>query len=166
MRPIDADDFATKIKYLAELSKTKLVDLGYLIEMLKSQPTMDLRGQIHAEWEGDFVSTCSNCGWQYDFGNKEEHFLFCPCCGACMDGKDNKFKDEKEQALKALCCCLFDSDCAACPYKYVSNKRGMLCKNLLLGLYDYITETQVKMEALTKRANYLSKIEKKGNTKL
>ena len=63
MRPIDADDFATKIKYLAELSKTKLVELGYLIEMLKSQPTMDLRGQIHAEWEGDFVSTCSNCGW-------------------------------------------------------------------------------------------------------
>ena len=50
MRPIDADDFATKIKYLAELSKTKLVELGYLIEMLKSQPTMDLRGQIHAEW--------------------------------------------------------------------------------------------------------------------
>ena len=83
-----------------------------------------------------------------------------------MDGKDNKFKDEKEQALKALCCCLFDSDCAACPYKYVSNKRGMLCKNLLLGLYDYIAEMQVKIEALTKRANYLSKIEKKGNMKL
>lgn len=166
MRPIDADDFEVKVRKLAELSKTKQVSFDYIIKLLHDQPSMDLRGQIHGTWGGDYIATCSHCGYQYDFGNKGEKFLFCPCCGACMDSKENNFKTEQEQALKALRCCIFDRDCSDCPYKYVSNKRGMLCRNLLFGLYDYIEEMNAKMEALTKRANYLSKIEKKGNTKL
>jgi len=58
--------------------------------IVDSQPTVDAVEVVHARWEaagfdghGDYKECCSNCAtWSV-----EDDKLYCPCCGAKMDGE-------------------------------------------------------------------------------
>ena len=57
-------------------------------EIIDEQPTVDAVEVVHGRWKvieaSDELYSCSACGeWQFI---PEEHFAYCPYCGAKMDG--------------------------------------------------------------------------------
>lgn len=59
-------------------------------EEIDKMPTIDAVEVVHGRWDvieaSDELYKCSACGeWQYI---PEEHFAYCPYCGAKMDGGD------------------------------------------------------------------------------
>ena len=57
--------------------------------LIKDAPTVDALEVVHARWEaagfdghGDYKECCSNCA-TWSVGDDK---LYCPCCGAKMDG--------------------------------------------------------------------------------
>lgn len=65
-----------------------------LFDWLESQPAVDVVEVRHGKWQPCFEDwreqikgdECSICGFRH-YGIKIRNFLFCPNCGAKMDGK-------------------------------------------------------------------------------
>lgn len=97
MRPIDADALAITVAlYMAEnayLNDTALDVLKKVAKWIEEEPTLDLAPVVHGEWEErtrrlswcdddvDIYFVCSACN-EENYGET----LFCPNCGAKMDG--------------------------------------------------------------------------------
>lgn len=101
MRLIDADiiqdELATLILYVAGTSEGECVE--YAHNLIDAQPTIDAVPVVHAHWVPQrpnnrtgkaYIFVCSNCK---KFAIKlmsssidEMGYVFCPYCGAKMDG--------------------------------------------------------------------------------
>ena len=80
-------DFAVRSMYVTEiLERENLLRLVYLM------PTSDVVEVRHGEWiEGRSLEKCSLCG-KKGFSD----WLYCPCCGAKMDGERRAEQCEKD----------------------------------------------------------------------
>lgn len=84
MRLIDAKRLETQIK---EAFRENPVVMGMMLRWIRKQPTADAAPVVHGRW-GDngipdsMLSGCSVCG----FTCGAHSFLYCPMCGAKMDG--------------------------------------------------------------------------------
>lgn len=87
------EDFGYGERQNKKLSQISIEDAMMIIE---DEPAADVRPERHGRWEIDmnggfrFVK-CSECG-RHPRSNLEE--LFCPWCGAKMDGKDGGQNDK------------------------------------------------------------------------
>lgn len=85
-RYIDTDKITIPKGFFDDLNVPKL------LEWLKSQPTADVQEVKHGEWEyidgdvGYSQAKCSFCGEIAIFGDEENIALYCPNCGAKIDG--------------------------------------------------------------------------------
>lgn len=61
--------------------------------MIDTQPTADVRENVHGEWIADELTgwLCSNCG-EHIVLNVKMHGNYCPNCGADMKGDNNERK--------------------------------------------------------------------------
>ena len=87
-RLIDANDAIERAKNSDKIVGSSIWETGEVIEFLEGCPTVDAVEVVHGRWEvieaSDELYKCSACGeWQYI---PEEHFAYCPYCGAKMDG--------------------------------------------------------------------------------
>lgn len=102
MRLIDADAYAAELWEMRQnyqmLDDTQTADkimygLYRAEQALKDAPTIDAVPVIHAYWkDSDWIQgmkTCANCGVQRNpkFKIGGGAWLYCPNCGAKMDGK-------------------------------------------------------------------------------
>ena len=97
MRPIDADALKTKIQKI----KAEALEHGFapesvcgdiLLNFLDNAPTIEAKPVVRAHWEPkSYYYICSNCGedafWDLD---DDLSYLYCPFCGAQMDGKEDE----------------------------------------------------------------------------
>ena len=96
-RYIDADKLKQTLTELYDLAKWKPRELHFslfdMVGNIDGEPTADVVPVIHAQW-GRYNATaqfyCTNCHdlWQGDFDLDpfDDHFYYCPSCGAKMDG--------------------------------------------------------------------------------
>lgn len=86
MRLIDADDLKNALRKLNNSLIVKLYTWAEIEQIVDIAPTIDrLEVFPHAHWKWDGKSkdySCSRCGYQ------GKMTLFCPDCGASMDGKE------------------------------------------------------------------------------
>lgn len=73
---------------LPEKDKARVDEISNCIVDVFNAPTVDAVEVVHGRWEvievSDELYKCSACGeWQFI---PEEHFAYCPYCGAKMDG--------------------------------------------------------------------------------
>ena len=78
------------------------ISLFGIMEILTAMPTEDVSSVVHGEWIDDGLRSeagnaklysCSNCSYRYVGFGKE--FLYCPSCGARMDGgRDDKQRSD------------------------------------------------------------------------
>ena len=96
-RLIDANAYVDELKWLQEqVSSASAIEIQEYIDRTNRQPTVDAVEVKHGRWEeieaSDELYQCSACGeWQFI---PEEHFAYCPYCGAKMDGNANAQKDD------------------------------------------------------------------------
>lgn len=69
-------------------------DFEICLKALKNQPTADVAEVRHGKWQTCFEDwrkqiegdECSACGFQH-YGTNIRNYLYCPNCGARMDGE-------------------------------------------------------------------------------
>lgn len=86
IRPIDGNALLSK----AEVAPMYAVDAMVCYDLIKSAPTLDIVPVIHAHW---IKSDCDSCDfWCSECGFEDcedmSLYLYCPHCGAKMDGKE------------------------------------------------------------------------------
>lgn len=93
-RLIDANAEIRKLKdVLAEMNAgERSFAVATIINGLERAPTIDAVEVVHGRWveagfdgHGDYKECCSNCA-TWSVGDDK---LYCPCCGAKMDGDEN-----------------------------------------------------------------------------
>lgn len=101
MRLIDSDALVNPLKLQADSFRrigewVRADALDDCIVEIGEQPTVDAEPVVHGRWieVGDFIWKCSVCGaedcYAYIWGEvKRQDDLYCPKCGAKMDGGDN-----------------------------------------------------------------------------
>lgn len=95
-RYIDADELLRKsfrIEGHFDLPHGKAQNFSAICDTeILNFPTADVHPERHGRWQTirwSKASCCSCCGIEFDFGNDKE-FIFCPNCGAKMDGDKNE----------------------------------------------------------------------------
>ena len=80
-RYIDADAFVNKCEKAIEIKPYLESGLNAAISIAYSQPTADVRENVHGEWiaEGGGFWKCNQCGYGVEPYNNTP---FCPNCGA------------------------------------------------------------------------------------
>ena len=69
-----------------------LGDNSSIADIINEQPTADVQEVKHGEWQEDVLDNiiCSACGESFNIcDNDTERFIYCPSCGARMDGVAN-----------------------------------------------------------------------------
>ena len=103
MRLIDADALLKNIRravYPSDLATT--IAVGICESHVKDMPTIDAAPVVHGRWikmtgmmppEYHGHYECSKCGWHMkglrNSWTREEELLYCPNCGAKMDGGED-----------------------------------------------------------------------------
>lgn len=88
MRPIDADALLENLdKECGDLDLEYNSEYEQLVNYIESQPTLDYAPVVHASWipQDDTYTKfqCSLCKTK----NFDRQWVFCPLCGARMDGE-------------------------------------------------------------------------------
>ena len=98
-RYIDAVWLQFKMTAMRGSSKGNMDRINTLWEVqdaIQQMPAADVRKNVHGEWVWDDSENCflcSKCGNGYKNQPTlmgEPMFLFCPCCGAKMRGKEDE----------------------------------------------------------------------------
>ena len=90
MRLIDAEALENEIvKTMRYVPKEAVLDVAC---MVYRTPTIEAKPVVHAHWKPkSYYYICSNCGedafWDLD---DDLSYLYCPFCGAQMDGKEDE----------------------------------------------------------------------------
>ena len=96
-RYIDRKSLISNLKEFANEQLTPLIE-----NLIQKQPTADVVEVRHGKWQPCFEDwrkqiegdECSVCGFQH-YGTNIRNYLYCPNCGARMDGDDNAFNVKK-----------------------------------------------------------------------
>ena len=93
-RYIDADNLINELSAacmpIYEKGITGILgDNSSIADIINEQPTADVQEVKHGEWKEDVLDNiiCSACGESFNIcDNDTERFIYCPNCGARMEG--------------------------------------------------------------------------------
>ena len=100
-RLIDANDALERLKKAEKEMKVvtlmgcKAVPMDGVIDFVASRPTVDAVEVVHGRWkpvdhDGSWrVDMCSVCHKRMHYVDYDQHYQYCPNCGAKMDGDRN-----------------------------------------------------------------------------
>lgn len=96
IRPIDAEaTYQSMVKTIVNMMRTKRWMRGdkdnedEILLVIQNAPTLDYEPVVHAEWKyyhKQNRAVCTACSFERDLDDDFGRAVFCPNCGAKMDG--------------------------------------------------------------------------------